>query len=64
MIEVKVDNNVKISDRVTLIGDNIPIKEVSKHVGTIIYEVMCNVGKNVPRVYIKNNEIIGIKEAK
>ena len=64
MIAVKVDNNVKISDRVTLIGDNIPIKEVSKHVGTIIYEVMCNVGKNVPRVYIKNNEIIGIKEAK
>ena len=64
MIAVKIDNNVKIDDKVTLIGDNIPIKEVAKHNGTIIYEIMCNVGKNVPRVYIKNNDVVAIEEAK
>ena len=64
MIAVKIDDTVKISDRVTLIGENIPINEVSRHVGTIIYEVMCNVGKNVPRVYTKNGNIVAIEEAK
>ena len=55
-------NNIK--DKVTLIGDNIPIKEVARHNGTSIYETMCNIGKNIPRVYKKNNEVIGIEEGK
>ena len=64
MIAVKIDDTIDINDKVTLIGNNIPINEVSKHNGTSIYEVMCNVGKNVPRVYRKNNITVGIEEAK
>ena len=64
MCAVKIDNSVKITDKVVLIGEDISIKEVAKHIGTTIYEVMCNVGKNVPRVYKKNNEIVGIVERK
>lgn len=62
MTAVKIDNNVKMYDRVTLIGDEISIKEVANHNGTSIYETMCNIGKQIPRAYIKDNEVIAIKE--
>ena len=61
---VRIDERVNISDKVTLIGDNIPIKEVAMHNGTSIYEIMCNIGKNIPRVYIKNGEIEVVEEGK
>ena len=64
MTAVRIDESVKISDKVTLIGDNIPIKEVAMHNGTSIYEIMCNIGKNIPRVYIKNGEIEVVEEGK
>lgn len=62
MCAVKIDNTVKMYDKVTLIGDNILIKEVAMHNETTIYETLCNIGKNVPRVYTKNGEVIEIEE--
>ena len=64
MIFVEIDNSVSINDKVTLIGDLTPIKEVAVHNGKSIYETMCNIGKQIPRVYIKNNEISNIEEGK
>ena len=64
MCAVKIDNTVNMYDKVTLIGDNIPIKEVAMHNETSIYETLCNIGKNVPRVYIKNGKAIEIEEGK
>ena len=55
---------IKMYDKVTLIGNNVSIKEVSNHNGTTIYETMCNIGKNIPRVYIKDNKQIAIEEGK
>ena len=62
MCAVKIDDVVKINDKVVLIGDNTPIKEVAKHIGTSIYEIMCNIGRNIPRVYIKDGKVLGIDE--
>ena len=64
MTAVKIDDSIEINDRVTLIGDLVPIKEVAKHNGTSIYEIMCNIGKNVPRVYTKDDEIVSVEEGK
>ena len=64
MISVKVDDTVKMYDKVTLIGDEIPIKEVALHNETIVYEIMCNIGKQIPRVYVKDNEVVAIEEGK
>ena len=64
MCTAKIDNSIKMYDRVTLIGDNIPIKEVATHNETSIYETLCNIGKNIPRVYIKKGEIVAIEEGK
>lgn len=64
MTAVKIDNTVNMYDKVTLIGDKIPLKYVANHNGTSIYETMCNIGKQIPRVYIKDNEVIAIEEEK
>ena len=64
MTAVKIDNTVNVYDRVTLIGDKVTIKEVANHNGTSIYETMCNIGKQIPRAYIKNNEVVAIEEGK
>ena len=64
MISVKVDDTVKMYDKVTLIGDEIPIKEVARHNETIVYEIMCNIGKQIPRVYVKDGEVVAIEEGR
>lgn len=52
MLFVKVDNRVKIGDKVVIIKDNKHIREISKHLNTIPYEIICNISKRVPRKYI------------
>lgn len=64
MTAVKIDETIKMYDKVTLIGDLVPIKEVANHNGTSIYETMCNIGKQIPRVYIKDSEIVAVEEGK
>jgi len=51
MLFVKVDDTINIHDKVYLLKDNKHIKQVSKHLDTIPYEVMCCIGKRVPRIY-------------
>ena len=64
MTAVKIDNNINIYDKVTLIGDKVAIKEVANHNETSIYEIMCNIGKQIPRIYVKDNKIIAEEEGK
>ena len=52
MLFVKVDDNVKVGDKVVLIKDIEHIEEIAKHLDTISYEVLCSVGKRVPRIYL------------
>ena len=51
MLFVKVDDSVKVGDRVTLIKDIDHIKEIANHLDTITYEVICSISKRVPRIY-------------
>ena len=34
-----------------ILKDNVHIEEVAKYIGTIPYEIMCNITKRVDRVY-------------
>ena len=58
--------NVNIGDEVTLFGGNdingISIDSVAQSLNTINYEITCMVDKRVPRVYIKNGEIVDTKD--
>lgn len=59
--------DVKRGDTVTLFGtadgNHISIDEVAEYISTINYEVVCMIGKRVPRVYVKNNEILKVRDA-
>lgn len=65
MLDVTDIDEVKVGDVVTVagkVGDTeISIDDVASWTGTINYEVVCLVGKRVPRVYIKDNEIATVK---
>ncbi len=51
MLFVKVDNNIKVGDKVVIIKDIDHIKQIAKHLDTITYEVICSISKRVPRIY-------------
>lgn len=52
MCEVKVDSTVKKYDRVTVFGGEIPIRTITRHVMTTMYELMTNLDSSIPRIYI------------
>lgn len=53
MLFVLIDEDVKIHDKVVLIKDNEHIDYIANYLDTINYEVICSIGKRVPRVYVK-----------
>lgn len=66
MIDITNIESVNIGDEVILFGDgrdNSPhIDDIAERLDTINYEVVCMVSRRVPRVYVKNGEIIEIKD--
>ena len=61
MISIEVDKTVKVDDIVTIIDKN-NIKGKANYIGTNVYELMTNINPLIPRVYVKNNEVISIEE--
>lgn len=59
MIDVTDIEGVSVGDEVILIGEDKGVKfnadDIAKLLNTINYEVLCLIGKRVPRVYKKNN---------
>jgi alanine racemase len=54
MADVTDIGEVKVGDEVVLFGsDQVTIDDIANLLGTINYEIVCMVGKRVPRVYIK-----------
>ena len=53
-------------DAVTLLGrdgeEEITAEELAERSGGFHYELLCNVGKRVPRVYISGGTIVGAKD--
>ncbi len=56
MVDVTGIKGVKVEDEVVIFGKQgdqaIPIEELADALGTINYEVMCMIGKRVPRLYV------------
>lgn len=56
MLMVKVDNSVKIYDKVVLIGgDLLSIKSITRQTGLSSYSIFTGITTRVPRIYKKNN---------
>ncbi len=65
MIDVTNVNNINIGDEAILFGKSsdgveIPIEDIADIMGTINYEILCVVGKRVPRVYLKDGKIADV----
>jgi len=52
MLMIRIDNNVNLFDKVYIYKDIDHIKNLSKYLDTIPYELICDVSKRVPRKYI------------
>ncbi|MFA6807637.1 MAG: alanine racemase [Eubacteriales bacterium] len=57
MIDVTEIEDVSVGDEVTIIGKNggdcITAEDMADYVGTISYEIICNISKRVPRIYVE-----------
>jgi alanine racemase len=65
MIDVTdIEGDIKTGDEVVLLGKQgdreITAQELAGYMGTIPYEVVCIIGKRVPRVYYKNGKIVNV----
>lgn len=62
MIDVTDVNNIAIGDEVILFGegDNIelPVESLAEKMGTINYEILCMIGKRIPRIYFRNGAML------
>lgn len=58
VVDVTGIEGVQFGDTVTLFGEGLPVEELAKMLGTINYELVCDVAHRVGRIYIKNGEIV------
>jgi len=65
MVDVTDVGEVKVGDEVILIGQQGNVKfdaeDIATILGTISYEIVCMIGKRVPRVYIKEGKIVKVR---
>ncbi len=64
MIDVTDVNNIHIGDEVVIFGEQKgiknPIEKMAEMLETINYEIICDIGKRVPRVYLENDKVAEI----
>lgn len=64
MADVTQIENINIGDEVILFGadgnNTITVESVAQLMGTINYEIICVIGKRVPRVYIRNGKTVNV----
>ncbi len=64
MLDVTEIDDVHEGNIVTVVGvdgdEQITFAELANKIGTISYELMCLIGRRVPRVYIKNGKTIDV----
>lgn len=66
MVDVTCIPEVQVDTEVTLIGkdgrEEIRVEDLAKLCGGFHYEIVCDMGKRVPRVYYRGGEIVGTKD--
>ena len=64
MVDVSEIDQVKVGDEVVLFGEQgekcITAENIANIIGTINYEVICMIGKRVPRIYMKDKKPVNV----
>jgi len=65
MVNVRDSADVHIGDEAVVIGqsgqERISVAQVAENIGTIEYQVMCGIGPRVPRVYLRNGQVVSVQ---
>ena len=66
MVDVTDIPDVQEDDEVTLLGSDgaecITMEELAEKSGGFHYEMICDIGKRIPRVYLKGGKVVGTKD--
>lgn len=66
MVDVTDIPDVQEDDEVTLLGSDgaecITMEELAGKSGGFHYEMICDIGKRIPRVYLKDGKVVGTKD--
>ena len=66
MVDVTDIPDVQEDDEVTLLGSDgaecITMDELAEKSGGFHYEMICDIGKRIPRVYLKDGKVVGTKD--
>ena len=66
MVDVTDIPDVREDDEVTLLGSDgaecITMEELAEKSGGFHYEMICDIGKRIPRVYLKDGKVVGTKD--
>lgn len=61
MIDVTAVNNINAGDEAIIFGaDKITADDLAKWINTINYEIVCVIGKRIPRIYISNGKAVKV----
>ncbi len=62
MVDITDIDDVEVGSVATIYGtsDYNHVDEIAKRNNTISYEILCNVGERVPRIYIDNNLVVSV----
>lgn len=61
MVRVPMEMDIHIDDDVLILGSEyVTADDIARDCDTINYEVLCQVSRRVPRIYIQNGEIVDI----
>lgn len=59
-----VNGEISVGDEIVLLGrqgeNEITADELAGLIGTIPYEIVCVIGKRIPRVYFKNGQVVNV----
>ncbi len=58
MIDLTDAPNVDVGDEIEVFGKHISVNDLADLADTVAYEVTCAVSRRVPRVYLKNGEVV------
>ncbi len=63
VLDVSEIDGVEAGTAVTVFGEGLPVEELAATIGTISYELLCLIGKRVPRVFVQNGDVVGVHDA-
>jgi alanine racemase len=58
MVDLTDLPGIRSGDEVEVFGQSNPIERMAEAAGTITYELLCAVSRRVPRVYLRDGQVV------